>query len=119
MQDHPEPKSSEEMAGVCSTDLQILQGYMDFRGVLGHEFVGEVLEGPTEWVGHRVAGEINFACHRCALCATGQNRHCPNRTVMGIQGADGAFAQRVRVPWKNLHRIPDSVSDHEAIFIEG
>jgi threonine dehydrogenase-like Zn-dependent dehydrogenase len=125
VQDHPEPKSSDEMAlvevrmaGVCSTDLQILQGYMDFRGILGHEFVGEVLEGPTEWVGHRVAGEINFACHRCALCETGQSRHCPNRTVMGIQGADGAFAQRVRVPWKNLHRIPDTVSDHEAIFIE-
>ena len=123
--DHPEPQVSSEMAvvevglaGVCSTDLQILQGYMDFRGVLGHEFVGVVLEGPGDWVGARVAGEINFACRRCNVCAAGQDRHCPNRTVMGIQGADGAFAQRVRVPWQNLHRIPDQVSDREAIFIE-
>lgn len=123
--DHPEPTGSASMAlvdvqlaGICSTDLQILAGYMDFRGVLGHEFVGEVVEGPPEWVGSRVAGEINFACHRCAFCADGQTRHCPNRTVMGILGADGAFAQRVRVPWKNLHRIPDTISDAEAIFIE-
>ena len=123
--DHPDPLASEAMAlvevqlaGICSTDLQILQGYMDFRGVLGHEFVGVVLEGPAGWVGSRVAGEINFACHRCSFCAEGQTRHCPNRTVMRILGADGAFAQRVRVPWKNLHRIPDTVSDREAIFIE-
>jgi threonine dehydrogenase-like Zn-dependent dehydrogenase len=123
--DHPDPVASDTMAlvevqlaGICSTDLQILQGYMDFRGVLGHEFVGVVLEGPPEWIGSRVSGEINFACHRCSFCAGGQTRHCPNRTVMGILGSDGAFAQRVRVPWKNLHRIPDTVSDREAVFVE-
>ena len=106
------------LAGVCNTDLELVKGYMGFRGVLGHEFVGCVESGPREWMARRVVGEINFACGRCATCAAGLARHCPTRQVMGIQGADGAIAERVRVPLANLHAVPDAVSDARAVFTE-
>jgi threonine dehydrogenase-like Zn-dependent dehydrogenase len=106
------------LAGICSTDLQILRGYMGFRGILGHEFVGDVIAGPAEFVGGRVVGEINFACRRCADCRAGRLRHCPTRTVMGILGADGAFAQLLRVPIENLHRVPDEIDEESAVFVE-
>ena len=106
------------LAGICSTDLQILKGYMDFRGVPGHEFVGSVVEGPQELIDKRVVGEINFACGRCDYCHRGLGRHCPSRSVMGILGADGAFAEFVSVPVANLHVVSDSVSDEEAVFTE-
>jgi threonine dehydrogenase-like Zn-dependent dehydrogenase len=106
------------LAGVCSTDLQILKGYMGFRGVPGHEFVGTVLEGPRELVGTRVVGEINFGCGHCDYCRRDLSRHCPNRSVMGILNADGAFAEYVAIPITNLHLVPDGISDEEAVFTE-
>jgi threonine dehydrogenase-like Zn-dependent dehydrogenase len=106
------------LAGICSTDLQILRGYMGFTGVPGHEFVGSVREGPTDLVGKRVVGEINFACGHCGFCARGLGRHCPNRSVMGILNADGAFAEYVALPTANLHPVPGEVSDEEAVFTE-
>ncbi|MDG2308147.1 MAG: alcohol dehydrogenase catalytic domain-containing protein [Candidatus Binatia bacterium] len=106
------------LAGICSTDLQILKGYMGFRGILGHEFIGEVVEGPPDLQGRRVVGEINFACGRCETCQAGRPRHCPVRTVLGIQGADGAFAELVRLPVENLHVVPDDVDDRTGVFVE-
>jgi threonine dehydrogenase-like Zn-dependent dehydrogenase len=106
------------LAGICSTDLQIFQGYMNFRGVPGHEFVGSVVEGPRELVNKRVVGEINFACGRCDYCDRQLGRHCPSRRVMGILDADGAFAEYVVVPVPNLHVVPSSVDDEEAVFTE-
>lgn len=106
------------LAGICSTDLQILKGYMGFRGVPGHEFVGSVSEGPSALVGKRVVGEINFGCGECDYCRRDLSRHCPNRKVMGILNADGAFADYVSVPVANLHIVPDAVSDEEAVFTE-
>jgi threonine dehydrogenase-like Zn-dependent dehydrogenase len=105
-------------AGVCNTDLELVKGYMGFRGVLGHEFAGAVVEGPDEWRGARVVGEINFGCGDCVPCARGLRRHCPNRRVMGIVGADGAFAERVAVPVANLHRVPERLPDEVAVFTE-
>ena len=98
--------------GICDTDLQLARGYMEFRGILGHEFVGQVADG------RRVTAEINAACHQCPTCRSGQPRHCPNRTVLGILNHDGAMAERVRVPIANLHDVPDAISDREAVFIE-
>jgi threonine dehydrogenase-like Zn-dependent dehydrogenase len=106
------------LAGVCDTDLQLARGYLGFRGVLGHEFVGVVDAGPDAWRGRRVVGEINFACGRCETCASGLGRHCPTRRVMGIQGADGAFADYVTVPVANLHAVPDGLPDERAVFAE-
>ena len=106
------------LAGICNTDLEIARGYMGFRGVLGHEFVGTVAEGPAEWQNRRVVGEINFACGACERCDTGLGRHCAARSVMGIQGADGAFAEYVAVPVANLHRVPDILPDEVAVFCE-
>ena len=91
---------------------------MGFRGVPGHEFVGSVSEGPEAFRGKRVVGEINFGCGRCENCTRGLSRHCPNRSVMGILSADGAFAECVGVPAANLHLVPDKVSDEEAVFTE-
>jgi threonine dehydrogenase-like Zn-dependent dehydrogenase len=105
-------------AGLCSTDLQIVKGYMGFRGILGHEFVGRVVEGPPEWTGKRVVGEINFGCGLCADCKRGMARHCARRTVMGILDADGALAERIEVPIENLHEVPEGVRDEAAVFVE-
>jgi threonine dehydrogenase-like Zn-dependent dehydrogenase len=105
-------------AGVCSTDLEITRGYMRFHGVLGHEFVGDVVEGPPEWKGRRVASEINCVCGRCDMCAGGLANHCRDRTVIGILGRPGAFAEYVAVPRQNCHQVPDAVDDEAAVFIE-
>ena len=106
------------VAGICNTDLELVRGYMGFRGVLGHEFVGTVESGPAPWPGRRVVGEINFACGTCPVCLGGLGRHCPARRVLGIVGADGAFAERVAVPVANLHPVPDEVRDEAAVFAE-
>ncbi len=123
--DAPEPEDRDEsvsvrvsLAGICNTDLEIVRGYMGFRGILGHEFVGRVEDGPGEWRGQRVVGEINFACQQCPICAQGLQRHCPSRSVMGILDVDGAFAELVRVPGANLHPVPDAVPDELAVFAE-
>jgi len=123
--DAPEPGPPHEalvavrLAGVCATDLEIAQGYMDFRGVMGHEWVGEVLEaGDPAWIGRRVVGEINAACGTCEVCARGLPTHCPHRTVTGIVGRDGAFAERLRVPVGNLHEVPAGLPDEAAVFTE-
>lgn len=122
---YPRPEADEHralvrvhLAGICSTDHQIFKGYMEFRGVPGHEFVGEVSEGPAELLGKRVVGEINFACGCCGLCSSGLGRHCPERRVMGILGADGSFAEYAAVPARNLHLVPAGVADEEAVFTE-
>jgi len=123
--DRPEPQADPEtaivrvtLAGICNTDLEIVKGYMGFRGVLGHEFVGTVADGPPRWRGKRVVGEINFACGECAACQRGLGRHCGRRRVMGILNADGAFAELLAVPAANLHELPDSVRDEDAVFTE-
>jgi len=103
-------------AGVCETDLQLIKGYMGFRGVLGHEFVGIAQSGPL--AGRRVVGEINCACWNCDTCRRGLHTHCPNRTVLGILNHDGAFADLIAVPQRNLHAVPDSLSDDQAVFTE-
>jgi threonine dehydrogenase-like Zn-dependent dehydrogenase len=122
---HPEPQGQENwalirvrLAGICSTDLQILNGYMTFTGVPGHEFVGDVLAGAPSLMGKRVVGEINFACGSCEWCQQQLGRHCVNRQVMGILNADGSFAEYLIVPEANLHAVPESVSDEAAVFTE-
>lgn len=107
------------VAGICGTDLEIARGYMQYRGVPGHEFAGRVVESQNPALrGKRVVGEINAGCGRCAVCFAGDARHCPNRTVLGILGRDGAFAEFVRLPDLNLIPIPDSIADDVAVFVE-
>jgi threonine dehydrogenase-like Zn-dependent dehydrogenase len=106
-------------AGICNTDLEIIKGYAGFLGIPGHEFVGRVLDSPdAAQVGKRVAGEINAGCGQCPLCRAGDARHCPLRTVLGIKGRDGAFAEFLSLPAENLIELPDSITDQEAVFIE-
>jgi threonine dehydrogenase-like Zn-dependent dehydrogenase len=107
-------------AGVCNTDLELVKGYMNFRGVPGHEFVGVVEQavGREELIGQRVAGEINAACGVCATCRANRPTHCPQRTTLGIDRRDGAFADYLILPFENLHPLPDAVSNDQAIFVE-
>lgn len=108
-----------DLAGICGTDIEIVSGYMGYKGVLGHEFVGTVVKSESATlVGQRVVGEINVACERCHTCATGLTRHCPHRSVLGILNRNGAFAEYLSLPERNLHVIPDSVSNHQAVFVE-
>src|SRR5712664_2230273 len=119
------------LAGICNTDVEILRGYHDFRGTPGHEFVGEVVKvrgvSPRErdrWLGRRVVGEINVACSAyayrplCSFCRRGLKTHCERRTVLGIVSHDGAFAEYLALPLENLHLVPDSVPDEQAVFVE-
>jgi threonine dehydrogenase-like Zn-dependent dehydrogenase len=108
------------LSGICNTDLEIARGYAGFRGTIGHEFVG-VVEDPGAGGlprGARVVGEINAGCGACARCAAGDPRHCATRTVLGIVGRDGAHAEQLRLPAVNLVRVPDSVADLAAVFVE-
>jgi threonine dehydrogenase-like Zn-dependent dehydrogenase len=121
----PTPKPQEAIiqvlqAGICSTDLHMAKGYMDFQGVLGHEFVGVVDDAPgnSTLVGKRVVGEINAACRVCPTCQNGRQTHCPNRTTLGIMGRDGAFADYLALPVENLHLVPDRMTNEQAVFIE-
>lgn len=120
----PAPRADEvlirlRLAGICSTDEALLGGYADYQGVLGHEFVGEVIEGPAEWLRQRVVGEINIADGSCDMCQMGLPSHCRQRSVLGIRGNyDGAFADAFRLPVRNLHRVPERLSDEEAVFAE-
>jgi threonine dehydrogenase-like Zn-dependent dehydrogenase len=109
------------MAGICGTDLQILDGYAEFGGIPGHEFVGVVEAAPPSdaaWVGKRVVGEINIGCGACDWCRRNEKEHCTNRSVVGIRQHDGAFAEYVTLPARNLHEVPDGVDDETAVFVE-
>ena len=107
------------LAGICNTDLEIARGYAGFEGTLGHEFVGRVESAPEkDWVGKRVVGEINAGCGACAVCASRDARHCPSRTVLGIVGRDGAFAEFLQLPIENLLVVPDEIPDERAVFAE-
>ncbi|MCF8107056.1 MAG: alcohol dehydrogenase catalytic domain-containing protein [Desulfohalobiaceae bacterium] len=108
------------LAGICRTDLELLQGYQSFAGVPGHEFVGLVEESPgrPELEGQRVVADINVGCGLCSRCLRGEQRHCPRRSVIGIRERPGAFAEYLTVPNGNLHRLPEGLQDREAVFAE-
>lgn len=119
----PEPPSGEALvrvlrAGICNTDLELLRGYYPYTGILGHEFVGVIEQGPTQLVNRRVVGEINAVCGECRFCLSGQPTHCENRTVLGIVNRNGAFAEYLTLPVENLHLVPDTVSTDAATFTE-
>jgi 2-desacetyl-2-hydroxyethyl bacteriochlorophyllide A dehydrogenase len=107
------------LSGICNTDLEIARGYAGFKGTIGHEFVGVVEESLNQkLIGRRVVGEINAGCGKCALCLAGDPRHCPNRTVLGIVGRDGAHAEYLKLPIENLLPVPNEITDEHAVFTE-
>ena len=118
---NPIPKGDQALlkirkAGICNTDLELIAGYMNFSGILGHEFVGQVVEG--EWAGQRFVGEINVADGTCDFCQCGIPSQCRHRTTVGIAGHAGAFAEYLALTARNLHVVPDEVSDDAAVFVE-
>ena len=107
------------LSGICNTDLEIARGYAGFKGTIGHEFVGVVAQSADRTLlGQRVVGEINAGCGKCDLCKAGDPRHCPNRTVLGIVGRDGAHAEFLRLPVENLLKVPKTIVDEVAVFTE-
>jgi threonine dehydrogenase-like Zn-dependent dehydrogenase len=125
LRDVPRPDAAGEalvrvrLSGICGTDLELARGYYPYAGVLGHEFVGEVVESPdASWVGARVVGEINASCGHCEACLADRPTHCENRTVLGIVNRNGVHAEYTTLPLANLHRVPDRVSDEAAVFTE-
>jgi len=124
LRDRPKPSARGEClirvlaAGICGTDLELIRGYAGFSGVPGHEFVGIVESGDPDWVGRRVVGEITVGCERCTACRTAGRGHCDVRTVLGIRGRDGAFAEYLSLPSTNLHALPASLDDDTAVFVE-
>jgi threonine dehydrogenase-like Zn-dependent dehydrogenase len=124
--DHPMPFAAGEAtirvvkSGICNTDLEIVRGYAGFEGTIGHEFVGVVEESadsPSQ-IGKRVVGEINVGCDACELCRSGDSRHCPQRTVLGIKRRDGAHAEFLTLPVRNLIEVPENVTNEQAVFTE-
>jgi threonine dehydrogenase-like Zn-dependent dehydrogenase len=105
-------------AGICNTDLELIKGMYGFSGILGHEFVAEVVRGSDHLLGKRVVGEINVACTRCDFCNAGVPSQCRDRTTVGIIQHSGAFADNLALTERNLHVVPDSVSDDQAVFVE-
>ena len=125
LRDIVQPRKQNEVlvkirkAGICSTDLELVKGYYPYAGVLGHEFVGEVVRADdASWIGQRVVGDINAVCGACEQCLSGRPTHCENRTVLGIANRDGTFAEFTQLPIENLHKVPASVSDEMAVFTE-
>lgn len=121
----PAPRNPDEalvrvvLSGICNTDVEIARGYAGFNGTIGHEFVGLVEEsGNRDLIGRRVVGEINAGCGQCARCRTGDPRHCPSRTVLGIVGRDGAHAEFLQLPEVNLIPVPESIPEQQAVFTE-
>jgi threonine dehydrogenase-like Zn-dependent dehydrogenase len=143
----PSPPTGEalirvRLSGICGTDLELARGYYPFTGVIGHEFVGEVvsvvesddsrrresrnlvpfgddkISESNNWIGKRVVGEINAVCGECEQCRNGRPTHCEKRTVLGIVNRDGVHAEYTSLPLANLHLVPDSVPDEAAVFTE-
>jgi threonine dehydrogenase-like Zn-dependent dehydrogenase len=126
-EDYPKPSPQPDeallritLAGICTTDLEIVKGYVNgFAGVLGHEFVGVVEAAADEkWLGQRVVASMNIGCQTCDTCRMRGPEHCPNRRALGVHNKDGAFAEYMTVPLRNLYRVPDGVSDDRAVFVE-
>ena len=121
----PELKADEVLikvllAGVCSTDLEMLRGYYPFTGIPGHEFVGQVVDcsGHPELLGKRVIGDINISCGECERCLNQEPSQCMHRRTLGIFDYNGVFAEYCKLPAKNLTVVPDAVSDVLAVFTE-
>jgi threonine dehydrogenase-like Zn-dependent dehydrogenase len=119
----PQPRKDQALlkirrAGICNTDLELLAGYRDFSGILGHEFVAEVIEGPANLLGRRVVGEINVVCGECEFCRSGVPSQCRNRKAVGIFNHPGAFADFLCLESRNLHIVSEQISDDAAVFVE-
>lgn len=124
----PVPQKGEalikvSLAGICNTDFEITKGYMGYKGILGHEFVGvveEINDKDKSLLGKRVVAEISYGCHKpdCEWCNQGLVRHCPDRHTIGIWRKDGCFAEYITLPLEILFEVPENVSNEQVVFVE-
>lgn len=108
------------MAAICNTDREVMRGYRpDFRGVLGHEFVGVVEDSDDPaLIGKRVVGELNEGCGTCIYCKSGREKHCLTRKVIGMEGLDGTFAEYFVLANHLIHEVPEDLPTKKAIYTE-
>lgn len=118
--------------GICATDLELLSGDMPYikKGITkyplipGHEWSGQIEKVgknvPDEFKpGDRITGDVSIGCGSCFMCKTGRFNLCPNRVVVGsYRNKDGAFAEYIKMPYRHIYKIPDSISYEEAALIE-
>ncbi|MEX2488577.1 MAG: alcohol dehydrogenase catalytic domain-containing protein [Pseudomonadales bacterium] len=123
--DIPPPAPDQHMlkvkvtyAGICGTDMELIRGYYNFRGIPGHEFTGLVVQGPEQWLNKRIVASINIGCGDCGFCNAGIPNHCANRRVVGIKDHPGAFAEFVSVPIDNAFELPDDIDEQSAVLVE-
>ena len=130
----PTPRDGEALirpirVGICATDVEVARGYLDDArngdGItLGHEFVGVVEDVASSdararaLVGQRVVGSSIAVCGVCDMCRNGLSTHCRSRTVLGMFGRDGCFADAFTLPVENVHAVPDAIDDDSAVFID-
>ena len=133
VRDVPDPKIESpndvivevEVAGLCGTDLHIVstpQLHPATPGiVLGHEFVGKVVEVGSAVTrlrrGDRVIAGPNVFCGQCEACRRGQRNMCAAGVTLGIT-RDGGFAELVRVPVHSLYPVPPELPAESAVFAE-
>ncbi len=117
--------------GICGTDLKIFDGSIPYikEGTLqyphtpGHEWVGiiEVVGkevDPSIRIGDRVTGKCHIGCGNCEDCTNGRENVCQKRIRVGILGADGSFSNYMAFPSRAVYKIPDSISNEQAVLIE-
>ena len=120
-----------ERAGVCGTDVEFFTGEMAYLDTgeaaypvrIGHEWCGVVSAAGPEvdpaWVGRRVTGDTMLGCGRCRRCTSGSPHLCAGRYEIGIRGGwPGALAERLPVPARALHALPDSVDATLGALVE-
>lgn len=112
-----------KVAGICGSDLpRILKtGTYHFPTIPGHEFSGEIAAlpiGKNDWkLGDRVVAAPLMPCCMCENCRKGYYGQCDHYDFLGSR-RDGAFAEYVAVPIRNLLRLPDAVSFLQGAMIE-
>ncbi|MDJ0826880.1 MAG: alcohol dehydrogenase catalytic domain-containing protein [Rhodobacter sp.] len=124
--DRPDPTPGEgdhlirvEAVGICGSDMHAYLGHDDRRPaplILGHEAAGVAVGGPRD--GARVTLNPLVTCGACAACTAGRENLCPDRQIISMPPREGAFAQYVVMPDRNLVAVPDAVPLSKAALAE-
>jgi len=108
-----------DRVGICGTDLEMFEGYTDFRGIIGHEFAGTVVEADLySWIRRRVTASINLPPNLRGMVDWRAAKHHPERSALGIRGHDGAMAEYLLIPEGLLVALPDTVSNAAGAMAE-
>ncbi|MEZ8006115.1 MAG: alcohol dehydrogenase catalytic domain-containing protein [Amylibacter sp.] len=124
--DVPDPKLSTDenliairSVGICGSDMHAYLGHDERRPaplILGHEAAGDVIEGPMK--GERVTVNPLVTCQTCKECRSGRSNLCGKRQIISMQPREGAFAEMIVMPSRNLVKVPNNISFNDAALTE-